>query len=67
MLTVRAEKERKEHIFKEQVSHCTSRLHRATGLLQFSIEALKETDPAAFLQVRAWVNVRTDTPLCALV
>ena len=48
---VRQERQMKQRIFKEQVSHCTQRLSRATGLLQFSIEVLKESDPTAFLQV----------------
>lgn len=37
---------------KEQSNLCTKRLQNATGLLQFCIEALKETDNAAFLQVQ---------------
>ena len=53
LLTVRAEKERKQDVFKDQLTHCSKRLQRATGLLQFSIEALKENDAGAFLQVRA--------------
>ncbi|ENN78546.1 hypothetical protein YQE_04989, partial [Dendroctonus ponderosae] len=35
----------------EQVTTCTSRLQQTTALLQFCIEALKETDSSAFLQV----------------
>ena len=53
LLTVRAEKERKQDVYKDQLTHCSKRLQRATGLLQFSIEALKENDAGAFLQVRA--------------
>lgn len=30
---------------------CTGKLQQTTGLIQFCIEALKETDSAAFLQV----------------
>ena len=48
---VRHEREHKQRTFKEQVSHCTQRLQRTTGLLQFSIEVLKESDASAFLQV----------------
>ncbi|GFX26786.1 e3 ubiquitin-protein ligase TRIM9 [Trichonephila clavipes] len=36
---------------KEQVTVCTSKLQQTTGLLQFCIEALKETDPTTFLQI----------------
>ena len=50
---VRHEQQHKQRVFKEQVSHCTQRLQRTTGLLQFSIEVLKESDPSAFLQVGA--------------
>ena len=45
------EKEQKQRVYREQVNYCTARLQRSTGLLQFSIEVLKESDPAAFLQV----------------
>lgn len=38
-------------IVQEQQSSCTSKLQKTTGLIQFCIEALKETDNAAFLQV----------------
>lgn len=48
---IKEEKEIKEKLLGEQVAQCTARLHRTTGLLQFSIEALKESDPSAFLQV----------------
>ncbi len=48
---IQEERMMKQRIFKEQVSHCTAQLQKTTGLLQFSIEALKEPDPTAFLQV----------------
>lgn len=48
---VRTERDRKHGVLRDQVNHCTSQLQRTTGLLQFSIEVLKEVDPAAFLQV----------------
>nr|CAH7741146.1 unnamed protein product [Callosobruchus chinensis] len=35
----------------DQAATCTQRLQQTTALLQFCIEALKETDSAAFLQV----------------
>ena len=45
------EREHKVRVFREQVAHCTGKLQKTTGLLQFSIEVLKESDPVAFLQV----------------
>ena len=48
---VASERDRKHTVLREQVQHCTGRLQKTTGLLQFSIEVLKETDPAAFVQV----------------
>lgn len=48
---IRQEKEAKLRSLKDQVSTCTCKLQHTTGLLQFCIEALKETDSAAFLQV----------------
>jgi tripartite motif-containing protein 9/67 len=40
---------------KEQQLNCTGKLQQTTGLIQFCIEALKETDSAAFLQVSNFV------------
>ncbi|XP_054261774.1 E3 ubiquitin-protein ligase TRIM9-like isoform X1 [Macrosteles quadrilineatus] len=48
---IRQDKELKVRVLKEQVMTCTCKLQHTTGLLQFCIEALKETDSAAFLQV----------------
>ena len=48
---IRQNKEMKLRTLKDQVSTCTCKLQHTTGLLQFCIEALKETDSAAFLQV----------------
>lgn len=48
---IRQDKDVKQRVLKEQVSLCTCKLQHTTGLLQFCIEALKETDSAAFLQV----------------
>ncbi|RWS31330.1 E3 ubiquitin-protein ligase TRIM9-like protein [Leptotrombidium deliense] len=45
------EKEYKLRALKEQVSSYTNKLQQTTGLLQFCIEALKETEATAFLQV----------------
>jgi tripartite motif-containing protein 9/67 len=50
---IRQSKEMKLRTLKDQVSTCTCKLQHTTGLLQFCIEALKETDSAAFLQVSA--------------
>jgi tripartite motif-containing protein 9/67 len=36
---------------QEQQLNCTGKLQQTTGLIQFCIEALKENDSAAFLQV----------------
>lgn len=48
---VAEEKSMKVRTLKEQVSDCTALLQRTTGLLQFCIEVLKESDPTSFLQV----------------
>lgn len=50
---IRQDRDMKVRVLKEQVALCTCKLQHTTGLLQFCIEALKETDSAAFLQVRA--------------
>ena len=48
---VAEEKDMKVRTLKEQVSDCTALLQRTTGLLQFCIEVLKESDAPSFLQV----------------
>ncbi|XP_066147699.1 E3 ubiquitin-protein ligase TRIM9 isoform X1 [Euwallacea fornicatus] len=48
---IRQDKDVRVRALKEQVVTCTSRLQQTTALLQFCIEALKETDSTAFLQV----------------
>lgn len=48
---IQEERDQKLRIYKEQLAHCTQKLQKTTGLLQFSIEVLKESDPGAFLQV----------------
>ena len=48
---VRADRERRLRSLRDGVTESTSRLQKTTALLQFCIEALKETDPVAFLQV----------------
>lgn len=42
---------------QEQQSSCTGKLQHTTGLIQFCIEALKETDSAAFLQVSNSITI----------
>lgn len=61
---IRQDKEVKVRVLKDQVTMCTCKLQHTTGLLQFCIEALKETDSAAFLQVRftlCWTHSDYDT------
>ena len=36
---------------REEVATCTTHLQQTTALVQFCIEAVKETDSSAFLQV----------------
>lgn len=43
---------------QEQQINCTGKLQQTTGLIQFCIEALKEIDNAAFLQVWIWKYIR---------
>ncbi|XP_076311736.1 E3 ubiquitin-protein ligase TRIM9-like [Tachypleus tridentatus] len=47
----RQERDHKIKTLRDQITSCTSKLQQTTGFLQFCIEALKETDPTAFLQV----------------
>lgn len=47
----RKEKDYKLRILRDQVSSCTAKLQNTTGLIQFCIEALKEVDATAYLQV----------------
>ncbi|KAL8608862.1 hypothetical protein ACOMHN_052180 [Nucella lapillus] len=51
LASVLEERDLKITTLKEQVSDCTALLHRTTGLLQYCIEVLKETDHPSFLQV----------------
>ncbi|XP_064122435.1 E3 ubiquitin-protein ligase TRIM9-like isoform X2 [Macrobrachium nipponense] len=46
-----AEREATTKIYRDQASGCTRRLHQTTALVQFCIEAIKEPDPAAFMQM----------------
>ncbi|VDM51914.1 unnamed protein product [Angiostrongylus costaricensis] len=47
---VEEQKDHKKQVLREQISRCTAKLSRTTGLIQFCIEALKEPDPATYLQ-----------------
>lgn len=51
LVHVGEERDLKIGMLKEQASQCTALLQRTTSLLHFSIEVLKESDPASFLQV----------------
>lgn len=48
---LRKQRDNKLRRLKEEQVKCTSKLQQTTGLIQFCIEALKEVDAAAFLQV----------------
>ena len=48
----RREKTLKQQAYRDQVAQCTSKVHRTTGLLQYTVEVMKEADQTAFLQVR---------------
>lgn len=48
---IRREKDYKLRSLKAEVSSMTHRLQQTTALIHFCIEALKETDPSAYLQV----------------
>ncbi|KAK6041579.1 hypothetical protein COOONC_20916, partial [Cooperia oncophora] len=50
MRHVDEQKDHKKQVLREQISRCTAKLSRTTGLIQFCIEALKEPDPATYLQ-----------------
>ncbi|XP_031634054.1 E3 ubiquitin-protein ligase TRIM9-like [Contarinia nasturtii] len=60
--TIEMDKEHKLRVLKEQQMNCAAKLTQTTALIQFCIEALKETDNAAFLQVgSALINRVVDT------
>ena len=54
---IRQDKELRIHTLRDQVTSCTNHLQSTTGLLQFCIEALKENDCSAFLQVSRSITV----------
>ncbi|XP_071505864.1 E3 ubiquitin-protein ligase TRIM9-like [Diadema antillarum] len=51
ILQVQREKEFKTKMLKNHIGQCSSKLKQTTGLLEYSIEVMKEGDPAAFLMV----------------
>ena len=51
LASVRQQKTRKQQTFSQRLADSTQRLHRTTGLIQFGVEVLKESDPTAFLLV----------------
>ncbi|XP_056020543.1 E3 ubiquitin-protein ligase TRIM9-like [Ostrea edulis] len=61
LVHVAEERDLKISMLKEQASQCTALLQRTTGLLHFSIEVLKESDPASFLQVSSGLISRVST------
>ncbi|XP_028903233.1 tripartite motif-containing protein 67 isoform X2 [Ornithorhynchus anatinus] len=48
---VTKEREHKLKVVWEQINHCTLKLRQSTGLMEYCLEAIKENDPAGFLQV----------------
>ncbi|KAF5296960.1 hypothetical protein FQR65_LT10112, partial [Abscondita terminalis] len=58
---IRQDKDLRVRALKDQVTTCTSRLQHTTALLQFCIEALKETDSMSFLQVGSMLINRVAT------
>ncbi|XP_063975384.1 E3 ubiquitin-protein ligase TRIM9 isoform X2 [Diachasmimorpha longicaudata] len=46
---------------RDQVARCATHLQATTALLTFCIEALKETDSSAFLQIGGMLSVRAAT------
>ncbi|XP_034187505.1 E3 ubiquitin-protein ligase Trim9 isoform X3 [Osmia lignaria lignaria] len=57
----RQTREARVRSLRDQVARCASHLQTTTALLTFCIEALKETDSAAFLQIGGMLSVRAAT------
>ncbi|ODN00190.1 E3 ubiquitin-protein ligase TRIM9 [Orchesella cincta] len=55
---IRREKDYKLRSLKAEVSSLTHRLQQTTALIHFCIEALKETDPSAYLQIGSLLLAR---------
>jgi tripartite motif-containing protein 9/67 len=45
------ERDNKRRVLRDQIARCGGHLNKTTGLIQFCIELLKETDAVAYLQV----------------
>ncbi|KAA0187146.1 E3 ubiquitin-protein ligase [Fasciolopsis buskii] len=56
---LRAAREEKVQLMREQITQVTQMLTKSTGLIQFCIEMLKEGDPTAFLVVSQSLVTRT--------
>nr|KAF7438853.1 hypothetical protein H0235_001244 [Vespula pensylvanica] len=54
----RQTREARVRSLRDQVTRCATHLQATTALLTFCIEALKETDSAAFLQIGGMLSVR---------
>uniref|UniRef100_UPI0037E95CA7 E3 ubiquitin-protein ligase TRIM9 isoform X3 n=1 Tax=Semicossyphus pulcher TaxID=241346 RepID=UPI0037E95CA7 len=48
---VTKEKEYKQKVVRDQITHCTMKLRQTTGMMEFCLEVLKENDPSGFLQI----------------
>lgn len=57
----RQTREARVRSLRDQVTRCATHLQTTTALLTFCIEALKETDSAAFLQIGGMLSVRAAT------
>jgi len=57
----RQTREARVRSLRDQVARCATHLQTTTALLTFCIEALKETDSAAFLQIGGMLSVRAAT------
>ncbi|KAF2365150.1 SPRY domain [Trinorchestia longiramus] len=58
---LQAQREATAHTYRDSAGSCTRRLQQTTALVQFCIEAIKEPDSAAFLQVTSPASPCTDT------
>ncbi|KAM5235808.1 tripartite motif-containing protein 67 isoform 2-T2 [Ctenodactylus gundi] len=48
---VTKEREHKLKMVWDQINHCTLKLRQSTGLMEYCLEAMRENDPAGFLQI----------------
>ncbi|KAF8381452.1 madd-2 [Pristionchus pacificus] len=61
MRTIDEERDRKKRVLRDQIVRCNQQLAKATSLIQFCIELLKEPDPAAYLQISSALIHRSTT------